>query len=89
MLSKINVNVKSDIEMAAKKYGAETPEQQEIYLFDVYSENTKNMMNRERRILNLTKWSELLAMNVEAQQKAKEGTESINNYLTDVYLLIF
>ena len=69
---KIEINVKKDIEMAVTKYGT-TKNEQEIYLIDVYSENTKNMMNRDRRINNLTKWSQLLKTDYSAQDKIVEG----------------
>ncbi len=73
----INVDVKQDIQVACKKYGTSTNNEQEIYLYDVYPENTKNMMNRERRIESLTKWSELLTHDLNSQVKAKEGLDKV------------
>lgn len=75
MLQKIEINVKFDIDTAAKKFGTTKETEQELFLFDVFSENTKNLMNRERRIMNLGKWAKLLSTDVEAQLKAKEGLE--------------
>ena len=71
-LSKIEINVKRDIEIAVGKYGTSKNEQ-EIYLLDIYSENTKNMMYRDRRINNLTKWSQLLKTDYLSQDKIVEG----------------
>jgi hypothetical protein len=71
-LQKIDINVCTDIELAAKKYGS-YPNVHEIYLFDIYSENTKNMMNRERRIANLNKWSLILNTDIQSQIKCIEG----------------
>jgi len=75
MLQKVEINVKFDIDTSAKKFGTTKETEQELFLFDIFSENTKNLMNRERRILNLSKWSKLLSTDVEAQLKAKEGLE--------------
>ncbi len=73
----ISVDVQQDIQVACKKYGTSTNNEQEIYLYDVYPENTKNMMNRERRIESLTKWSELLTQELNSQLKAKEGLDKV------------
>lgn len=73
----IGVNVSEDIQLACKKYGTSTNNEQEIYLYDVYSENTKNMMNRERRIESLTKWSEMLNSDLNSQLKARDGLDKV------------
>lgn len=78
-LSKIEIDVKKDIELAVQKYGTNKNEQ-EICLIDLYSENTKNMMNRDRRITNLTKWSKLLAIDIDAQIKTIEGIEKVRSF---------
>jgi hypothetical protein len=75
----IKVDVRSDIQLACKKYGT-CMNEQEIYLYDVFSENTKNMMNRDRRIASLTKWSELLSSDVSFQLKSKEGLEKVKHF---------
>lgn len=76
----INVNVKQDIELACKKHGTSTNNEQEIYLYDIYPENIKNMMNRDRRIESLTKWSELLSQDMNSQLKAKEGLDKVKTF---------
>lgn len=73
----IGVNVSEDIQLACKKYGTSTNNEQEIYLYDIYSENTKNMMNRERRIESLTKWSEMLNSDLNSQLKARDGLDKV------------
>jgi hypothetical protein len=71
-LQRIDINVVDDIDLAAKKYGNYS-NVHEIYLFDIYSENTKNMMNRDRRIANLNKWSSILSTDIQSQMKCIEG----------------
>jgi hypothetical protein len=71
-LLKIEINGKRDVEIAVKKYGT-CKNEQEVYLLDIYSENTKNMMNRDRRITNLNKWSQLFNTDFHAQDKIIEG----------------
>lgn len=78
-LSKIEINVKRDIEIAVGKYGTSKNEQ-EIYLLDIYSENTKNMMYRDRRINNLTKWSQLIKTDYLSQDKIVEGIEKVRTF---------
>ena len=68
--------MKSDIQLACKKYGTSTNEQ-DVYLYDVYPENTKNMMNRDRRIESLARWAELFNTDVQSQVKAKEGLDKV------------
>lgn len=76
----INVDVNQDLQLACKKYGTSTNNNQEIYLYDIYPENTKNMMNRDRRIESLTKWSEILTGDVNSQQKAKDGLDKVKMF---------
>lgn len=76
----INVDINQDIQLACKKYGTSSNNQQEVYLYDVYPENTKNMMNRGRRIESLTRWSELFNTDMESQQKAKDGLEKVKAF---------
>ena len=75
----IKVDVKNDIQLACKKYGT-CMNDQEIYLYDIYPENTKNMMNRDRRISSLTKWSEILTADVNFQHKSKEGLDKVKTF---------
>lgn len=76
----INVDVNNDIHLMCKKYGTSTNNGQEVYLYDVYPENTKNMMNRGRRIESLTRWSELFNTDMEFQQKAKDGLDKVKSF---------
>lgn len=76
-LKKIEINTKQDVDLISKKYGNSIKLEQELNLIDVYSENTKNMMNRERRIDNLKKWSNLLQNDINAQLRAKEGLDKV------------
>ena len=82
VFSRVSVDVKTDIHLACKKYGTSLNEQ-DIYLYDVYAENTKNMMNRDRRITCLNKWAELLSMDVQSQVKARQGLEKVKNFAKD------
>lgn len=75
----IHVDVNEDIKLACKKFGTSSNEQ-EICLYDIYSENTKNMMNRERRIANLGKWNELLNADLQSQVKSKQGLEKVKSF---------
>lgn len=72
----LELDAQKDIELACKKYGTDNNEQ-EICLYDIYAENTKNMMNKDRRIENLKKWAELFESDVKAQFKSKEGLEKV------------
>ena len=75
----LKIDVNEDLQVACKKYGTCTNEK-ELFLYDVYAENTKNMMNRERRIDNLKKWSELLYADVQSQVKARQGLEKVKTF---------
>lgn len=75
----VTVDVKNDIQVACKKYGTSLNEQ-DIYLYDIYAENTKNMMNRDRRILSLNKWADILHADVVSQVKAREGLEKVKSF---------
>jgi hypothetical protein len=75
----IFIDVENDIKIACKKYGNGKNEQ-EINLYDIYAENTKNMMNRDRRIENLTKWAELLRLDQQAQVKSRQGLEKVKTF---------
>jgi len=75
----IHVDINQSLKTACKKYGT-GPNEQEIYLYDFYSENTKNMMNKERRIANLSKWAGLLQSDVQFQLKSKQGLEKVKNF---------
>ena len=78
----ITVDVNSDIQLACKKYGTSSNEQ-DIYLYDVYAENTKNMMNRDRRITSLNKWADLMQLDVQSQLKASQGLEKVKSFAKD------
>lgn len=73
------IDVENDIKIACKKYGNGKNEQ-EINLYDIYAENTKNMMNRDRRIENLNKWTELLKADLQSQIKARQGLEKVRTF---------
>jgi hypothetical protein len=66
----IGVNVGEEIREACRKYGTASGGEQELCLYDVFSENTKNMMNRERRGESLSKWAEMLAADLGSQVRA-------------------
>ena len=70
--ARIGVSVGEEIRMACRKYGAASGGggEQEVFLYDVFSENTKNMMNRERRGQSLSKWAEMLAGDLGSQVRA-------------------
>jgi len=71
--ARIGVSVGEEIRMACRKYGAASGGgggEQELFLYDVFSENTKNMMNRERRGQSLSKWAEMLAGDLGSQVRA-------------------
>ena len=77
----IEVDAAHDIRSACKKYGNnEARYEQELQLVDIYAENTKNMMNRERRIASLSKWADWLSVDVSAQQKARSGLEKVRSF---------
>lgn len=82
----LKVDVDEDVRTACKKYGTTPNEssssntsqsEQEIFLYDIYAENTRNMMNKDRRIANLTKWAHMFNADVQAQQKARHGLEKV------------
>jgi hypothetical protein len=75
----IKINISEDIRTACKKYGTRTNEQ-EVYLYDIYAENTKNMMNKDRRIDNLNRWSDWFKLDIQEQIKAKNGLEKFRNF---------
>ena len=74
----IEIDISSDIKAACKKYGT-SPNEQEICLYDIFAENTKNMMNKDRRIANLNKWSQLFESDVKSQANSLQG--SVENRL--------
>jgi hypothetical protein len=75
----INIDIDKDIRIACKKYGNGKNEQ-EIHLYDIYAENTKNMMNRDRRIENLKKWASLFKTDLQAQIKSRQGLEKMRTF---------
>ena len=75
----IKIDVDHDLKLACKKYGT-GPNDQEISLYDVYSENTKNMMNRERRVANLQKWNDMLASDVHSQIRSRQGLDKVKTF---------
>jgi hypothetical protein len=75
----IEVDPNNDIQVACKKYGTCSNEQ-ELYLYDIYAENTKNMMNRDRRIASLTKWADLLTTDIQAQIKSRQGLDKVKSF---------
>lgn len=75
----IKIDVDADLKLACKKYGTGANDQ-EISLYDVYSENTKNMMNRERRVANLQKWNDMLAADVHAQVRSRQGLDKVKTF---------
>jgi hypothetical protein len=79
----LQVDIDTDIQLACHKYGTSRSNDQEIFLYDIYAENTKNMMNRERRISNLTKWTDLLYADVQAQVKSRQGLLKVKNFARD------
>ena len=68
-----------DVRLACKKHGTRANEQ-ELTLYDVYAENTKNMMNKDRRILNLTRWRDWFAADMAEQAKARHGLEKFRSF---------
>lgn len=79
VFTNIKIDINEDIKLACKKYGTASNEQ-EIFLYDIYAENTKNMMNKDRRIANLSKWSHLFNSDVQAQVKSRQGLEKVKNF---------
>ena len=75
----IEIDIDSDIRSACKKYGT-CPNEQEISLYDIYAENTKNMMNKDRRIANLNKWSQLFEADVKSQANSLQGLIKVKNF---------
>ena len=75
----ITIDIDKDIRTACKKYGNGKNEQ-EINLYDIYAENTKNMMNRDRRIENLKKWAALFKTDLQAQIKSRQGLEKMRTF---------
>lgn len=76
----IKINIADDIALACRKFGTTLGNDQELYMYDIYAENTKNMMNKDRRIYNLTKWNEWLNADIQDQVKAKQGMEKLRNF---------
>lgn len=72
----LDLNVQQDIRLACKKYGTGSNEN-EMQLYDIYAENTKNMMNKDRRIESLKKWSQMFELDVTAQIKARQGLDKV------------
>lgn len=79
IVQNLDVNIENDIKKACEKYGTGKNEQ-EVYLFDIYAENTKNMMNRDRRLANLTRWSELFSTDIESQVKSRQGLDKVKTF---------
>ena len=79
IVQNLDVNIENDIKKACEKYGTGKNEQ-EVYLFDIYAENTKNMMNRDRRLANLTRWSELFTTDIESQVKSRQGLDKVKTF---------
>jgi hypothetical protein len=75
----IKISVADDVRLACKKYGTK-PNEQELFLYDTYAENTKNMMNKDRRILNLTKWRDWLGSDIQEQAKQRLGLEKFKTF---------
>ncbi len=75
----IKISVGEDIKLACKKYGTRANDQ-EIYLYDIYAENTKNMMNKDRRIANLSKWRDWLSADIQEQTKQRLGLEKFKSF---------
>ena len=83
VFSNLKVDCTQDILTACKKYGTTgngSQCDQEIYLYDIYAENTRNMMNKDRRIANLSKWAQMFNADVQAQQKARTGLEKVKSF---------
>lgn len=83
VFSNLKVDCTQDILTACKKYGTTgngNQCDQEIYLYDIYAENTRNMMNKDRRIANLSKWAQMFNADVQAQQKARTGLEKVKSF---------
>ena len=68
----IEIDINADIKTTCKKYGT-CQNEQEIYLYDIFAENTKNIMNKDRRIANLNKWSQLFEADVKSQTNSFQG----------------
>ena len=75
----IQIDIPADIKTACKKHGT-CQNEQEICLYDIYAENTKNMMNKDRRIVNLNKWSHLFEVDVKSQQNSLAGLIKVKNF---------
>ena len=75
----IEIDIKSDIKTTCKKYGT-CQNEQEIYLYDIFAENTKNIMNKDRRIANLNKWSQLFETDVKSQTNSLQGLIKVKNF---------
>jgi hypothetical protein len=75
----IEIDISSDIKIACKKYGT-CQNEQEIYLYDIFAENTKNMMNKDRRIANLNKWSQLFEIDVKSQANSLQGIVKMKSF---------
>jgi len=75
----IEIDISNDIKTTCKKYGT-CQNEQEIYLYDIFAENTKNIMNKDRRIANLSKWSQLFETDVKSQTNSLQGLIKVKNF---------
>jgi hypothetical protein len=75
----IEIDITNDIKTTCKKYGT-CQNEQEIYLYDIFAENTKNIMNKDRRIANLSKWSQLFETDVKSQTNSLQGLIKVKNF---------